>query len=117
MFVIRIKDLQVETILGVYDWEKKSKRPVIMNIEMHVTEGKAGKSDAIVDAVDYDKIEQSIMGLLDKASYNLIEKLVTDIGTLILSLDSRIAKVSVEADKPGALKKSRSVSIRAEFNR
>jgi len=115
MFIIRIKDLQAQTILGIYDWEKKAKRPVVLNIEMHIVDGKAGDSDAIEDAVDYAMIEQRIIERVEAASYNLIEKLVADIGAFILSLDKRIAKVAVEADKPGALAHARSVSVSAEF--
>ena len=34
-----------------------------------------------------------------------------DVANLVLSLDSRIEKVTVEADKPGALAHAKSVSV------
>jgi len=98
-------------MLGVYDWEKKAKRPVILNIELHIAEGKAGDSDDINDAVDYAMLEQHVIERLEASSYNLIEKLAADIGRFILSLDKRITKVVIEADKPGALKQADSVSV------
>ena len=104
-------------MLGVYEWEKAAKRPVLLTIEMHIIDDKAAASDDMKDAVDYDIISQRVADRLMASSYNLIERLVADIGTFILSLDARIAKVSVEADKPGAIKNAESVSVRAEFAR
>ena len=117
MLIIRIKDLQAQTILGVYDWEKTAQRPVVLNIEMQVVDDGAAASDNIEDAADYDKVSQRIIERLQSSSYNLIERLVADVGALILSLDQRIAKVTVEADKPGAIQSARSVSVRQEFSR
>jgi len=115
-FIMNIKDLKAETILGIFDWEKKAKRPVILTIELHLEKSKAGDSDDMSDAVDYAMLEENIIKRLEASNYNLIERLVTDIGQLILSLDKRILKVTVEADKPGALKQARSISISATFN-
>ena len=117
MFIIKIKDLQGLTTLGVYEWEKQAKRLVVLNLEMHLSDHKAGDSDNMEDAVDYAMLEERIVQRLENSSYNLIEKLVTDIGTYILSLDKRIDSVSIEADKPGALRQARSVSVSMVFNR
>lgn len=117
MFIMKIKDLQAATTLGVFDWEKQAKRLVVLNIELHIDEDRAGASDAMKDAVDYAMLEERLLARLEASSFNLIERLVTDTGKFILSLDKRIARAVVEADKPGALRMARSVSISAVFNR
>ena len=115
MMIMRIKDLQAITTLGVYEWEREAKRLITLNIELHISCNKAGKTDDINDAVDYAILEQKILSHLSTSSYNLLEKLVCDIGNLLFSMDSRIIKVSVEVDKAGALRQARSVSVFAEF--
>ena len=117
MMTMRIKDLQATTLLGVYDWEKEARRQVILNLDIEVDADKASVSDDMKDAVDYAMIEQKIIVHLASASYDLIEKLVADIGQLVLASDKRIASVRVEADKPGALRQARSVSISGFFKR
>ncbi|MBY0406367.1 MAG: dihydroneopterin aldolase [Rickettsiales bacterium] len=117
MFTLRIKDLHAATILGVYDWEKQAPRKVILNIEMDVAATDAAQTDDLKDAVDYAVVETRVLQLLDKNSWQLLEKLVVEVGNLILSLDSRITRVYVEVDKPGALRESRSVSVSAELCR
>ncbi len=115
MFTIRIKEMKAEVELGVYDWEKGVKRPVVLNIEMDVNSAAAGASDVLDDAVDYAVIEQRILETLSKNVYQLIEKLVTDVARLVLSLDTRIARVWVEAEKPGALASARCVAVAVEL--
>jgi FolB domain-containing protein len=117
MFIIRIKDLPTRTILGVYDREKMAKRRVVLNIELQIEGCRGGSSDAINDAVDYDIIEERVMQRMENASYNLIERLVTDIAEFIFTLDTRIARISIEADKPGALRQAESVSVSLTLDR
>jgi dihydroneopterin aldolase len=116
MFLLKIKDLQATTTLGVYDWEKQAPRQVILNIDLSVAAGMAGTSDDLKDAVDYATLETSVLAHLDRASYQLLETLVTDVAKLLLSLDARIRHVRVEADKPGALRMARSVSVTTELS-
>ena len=115
MIIMRIKELQALTTLGVYEWEREAKRLITLNIELHVSCDEAGKSDNINDAVDYAVLEQKILSHLSNSTYNLLEKLVAEVGNLLLATDTRISKVIVEADKTGALKQAKSVSISAEF--
>jgi len=117
MHIIKIKNLQAFTTLGVFDWEKEAKRRVVLNITLHIADDRAGGSDDLKDAVDYNLIEQRVTKRLDAASYNLIERLVVDMAGFILSLDSRIAKIFIEADKPGALRQSDSVSVSFTLDR
>ena len=116
MFTLKIKDLQAHTTLGIYDWEKQAPRLVILNIELQVNTPTAAHTDNIADAVDYATLESVIITHLENNRYELIERLVADVASLILSQDPRITKVILEADKPGALNHSRSVSISATFS-
>lgn len=117
MYVMTIKNLKAMTILGVYEWEKRQKREVILNISAHLDDTGAGDSDDMADSVDYAMVEEQVVRRLESGSYNLIEKLVKDVGALILSLDKRISSVKIEADKPGALKQADSVSVSVTLNR
>lgn len=112
--MLRIKKLRASTILGVHEWERKAPRPVLLDIVIETTDNKAGDSDDLKDAVDYALIEQRVLEHLAGASYYLLEKLAAEVAKLVLALDTRIAKVTVEADKPGALAQAESVSVRYE---
>ena len=34
MDIVFIEDLRIETVIGIYDWERKIKQPVVLDIEM-----------------------------------------------------------------------------------
>jgi len=115
--ILKIKNLRLLTTLGDYAWEKEAKRIVVLNIELHIDDEKAAQTDQLSDAVDYVVIEACLSAHLDGAEYNLLEKLAADCAQLVLSLDHRIKKVILEADKEGALKQADSVSITVEVTR
>ncbi|NCY25815.1 MAG: dihydroneopterin aldolase [Alphaproteobacteria bacterium] len=116
-YTIRIKDLQVQTLIGVYEWERTALRPLLLQVELQVATPNAAATEAMQDAVDYAQIESCIVEHAAGGTYQLLESFVTNLCQLVLALDSRILHVKVEADKPGALQHARSVSVAAEARR
>lgn len=116
-YTITIKDLQAHTTLGIYDWEKEAPRLVVLNVSLEVAAPQAATTDDMQHSVDYATIESAIVSHLKGASFQLLERLVTEVGQLVLALDERIRTVTVEADKPGALRQARSVSVSATCRR
>lgn len=112
-YTVTIKDLQAQATLGVFDWEKTAPRQIIYNVTLEVEAPKAAKSDQIEDTVDYAAIEAALLTHATSQPFQLIEKLATESCDLLLRLDPRIKQVTVEIDKPGALRCAQSVSVRA----
>ena len=54
--IIYIKDLRVKTIIGIFDWERKVKQEVSIDLEFPFDCKKAAASDSIEDTVDYKSI-------------------------------------------------------------
>lgn len=108
--IIKIENLKLRTIIGVFDWEKRTKQDVTINIEIEFDGEKAGKSDDIKDTVDYKSLNKKIVSYVEKNNFNLLEKMVVCIGSLIIE-DTKIKKATVKVDKPGALRFAESVSI------
>ncbi len=96
--IIKIKNLRLDTSLGVYDWEKDHKRTLIFNAEIEVADESSMKSDDVKDTVDYDKITNQIKNYVDNNYCHLIEKMVGDILDLIMQ-DPKIKKCTLEVDK------------------
>jgi dihydroneopterin aldolase len=51
--IIYIKDLRVKTIIGIFDWERKVKQEVSIDLEFPFDCKKAAATDSIEDTVDY----------------------------------------------------------------
>ena len=106
-----IEDLEVETIIGIFGWEREVKQIVKINVEMDFDNKSAGRSDNINDALNYKSIGKSIINMVENSSFYLVEKMAEEIAKLILKNKS-ISKVFVSFSKPGALRVSKNVGVK-----
>ena len=81
---VLINNLQVETIIGIFDWEREVKQVVSIDLEMEFDNKKAAKSDDIKDALDYKKVGKRITAFVKKSKYKLVERLAEQIAKLVL---------------------------------
>ena len=98
MAKICINDLEVAYRVGVPDEERAKPQRLLLTIEMEAPFGKAAKSDAIADTIDYFAVTQRLLKFGDGKSWRLIEKLASDIAEMVLS-EFQPKKVSVEVKK------------------
>ena len=107
---IFIKDLEIETVIGIYEWEREVRQLISINIEMTVDTKKAARSDKVEDSLDYKKVCKRIISLTKHSKSKLIENLAHKIAETILS-EFSASNVIVTVEKPGALRGSKSVGI------
>ena len=105
-----INNLQVETIIGIFDWEREVRQVVSIDLEMEFDNKKAAKSDDIKDALDYKKIGKRISHYVKKSKFKLVERLAEQIAKLVLK-EFPVSNLIVSVTKPGALRGSKSVGI------
>ena len=105
-----IENLEIETIIGIFGWEREVKQIVRISLEMSFDISKAGKSDNIDDALDYKKIGKSIVNLVENSSFFLVEKMAEEIASLVLT-NEQIEEIKLRVEKPGALRGSKSVGV------
>ena len=116
MAIIRITDLTLRTIIGIFDWERTRKQKVVINVEITFNAAKAAKSDKVKDTVDYKKITKAIIKHVEASKYFLIEKMADQVLEIVME-DKKIKSAIVRIDKPGALRFARSVSVELEAKR
>ena len=56
MDIVYIRELEVKTIIGIYDWEREQKQVISINLEMGADIRAAAKTDSIENALDYKAI-------------------------------------------------------------
>jgi dihydroneopterin aldolase len=105
-----IKGLEVEGIIGIYQWESEVKQLISMDIEMDFDNKRAAKSDKIDDALNYKLVGKRITAFVENSKYKLVESLAEKISKIIPK-EFPVSKVKVSLSKPGALRGSQSVGI------
>jgi len=110
---IFIKNLEVETIIGFFDWEREVKQLVSISLEMKVDTKRAGVTNKLQDTLNYKKVSKKVISLTQKSKSRLIENLAHKIAKIILS-EFAVLSVTVEIQKPGALRGAKSVGVLIE---
>ena len=111
--IIKIKNLRLRTIIGIFDWEKEIKQDVLINAEIEIKNESSTQTDKIEETLDYKKLKKDIILEVESREFNLIEKLADVVLSRILD-DARVSYAKVEVDKPGALRHADSVSVTLE---
>jgi len=113
MDIVFIRDLEVKTVIGVFDWERKIRQRLIFNIELGTDIGSAAKSDELGDTLDYKAISHAIEDMAEASSYQLVEALVEAVAQMVIK-DFGVKWLSITLDKPGAVSCARSVGVKVE---
>ncbi len=98
MDTISIRDLRVETHVGVTKAERARTQTIVISVEIEANLSEAGKSDNIADTVDYDTVATSVADLIRSSETSLLEHLAHKVGELVLTYD-RVEGVTVEISK------------------
>ncbi len=107
---IFISDLRVDTVIGIYDWERKIRQPVSIDLEMGASISKAAATDAIEDTLDYKAVAKRLIGFIGESEFQLVETLAERVAEIVLS-EFAVPWVRVRLSKPGALRGSRDVGV------
>ncbi|MEI6516095.1 MAG: dihydroneopterin aldolase [bacterium] len=107
---LRIRELRVRGRVGVTAGERRLPQEVVMTVTMHADLARSCRSDALRDTVDYKAVKKAILAGCEAKSFKLIERMAQYVAELALS-DSRVQRVDVKIEKPGALRFARSSEV------
>ncbi len=108
--IVYLRDLRVETIIGIFDWERTTRQVVGIDLEMAADVARAAASDSIEDALDYKAISKRLIDYVGASSFRLIETLAEEIGRIVRE-EFGVAWVRVTVSKPGAIRGARDVGV------
>ena len=111
--VIFIKGLKCETTLGVYEWERVSLRPVLLDLEIAAASHEAFAHDSIKGLMNYDSISKHLTEVLKSLHYRTVERLAEHIAQTVQS-EFHAPWVRVTVGKPAAVKNAAMVGVMIE---
>ena len=116
---IQIRDLAVESIVGVLPHERTHEQPLVVDLDLHLDTRHAGRSGKIAETCDYDRVAVAVRALLHFRRYRLIEAAAEEVAAMVLALGDVLERVTVEIRKPRALARfgSAGVAVRIERGR
>ena len=110
MDIIFLRNLKIDTVIGIYDWERRIKQTVILDLEMATDIKKAAKSDDIADTLDYKAIAKRVISFVEVSEYILVETLAERLAEIIVN-EFKVPWVKLSLNKIGAIRGARDVGV------
>lgn len=110
MDIIFVRELEIETVIGIYDWERKIKQTIVLDLEMATDIRKAAATDNIDDTLDYKAVSKRLISFVSESEFLLVETLAERIAEIVLN-EFSVPWVRLVLNKRGALSASRDVGI------
>jgi dihydroneopterin aldolase len=113
---IFLHDMRVDTVVGIWDWERKIRQTVSIDLEMGTDISRAAATDSIEDTLNYKSVAKRIQQFVGDSEYQLVETLAEKIAETVLT-EFDIPWIEVRVNKPGAIRGARDVGVKIRRTR
>jgi dihydroneopterin aldolase len=113
MDIVFIEDLRIETVIGIYDWERKIKQVVALDLEMSFDNRRPAASDRIEDTLDYKAVSKRLIAFVESSHFELVETLAERCAEIVQH-EFGVVWLRLKLSKPGAVTGSKAVGVTIE---
>lgn len=110
MDIIFLRGLKIETVIGVFDWERSIRQTVILDLEMATNIPGAAASDRIEDALNYKSVAKRLIEFVENSEFHLVETLAEQVASLVLK-EFKVPWLRLTVNKMGAVRGANDVGI------
>ena len=110
MDIVYIRDLRIDTVIGVYDWERNIKQRLSFDIEMATDIRQAAATDDLQYAINYKAVSDRVIEFVEGFHPLLIETLAEEIAHLIIN-EFQVPWLRLQVSKAGAVRAARDVGL------
>lgn len=97
-------------MIGVYDWERKIRQDIVLDLEMSADIKAASETDKIEQTLDYKAVSKRLIDFVQGSEFQLVETLAEKICGIILS-EFKVKKVKLKLDKGEAVTGAKGVGV------
>nr|WP_217485861.1 MULTISPECIES: dihydroneopterin aldolase [Cobetia] len=108
---VLIEALVVETVIGVYDWERTIRQRLVMDLEMATDIRAAAADDDLTHTLDYAAISARIQTFAEDSRFELVETFAERLAALLRE-EFGIPWLTMTVRKPGAVPEAAAVGVR-----
>lgn len=110
MDIVYIRDLRIDTIIGIYDWEREVRQTISIDLEMADDIRKAAATDDIQYALNYKAVAKRLIAFVEASKPLLVERLAEEIAAIVIN-EFKVPWLRLRLSKPGALRGAQDVGI------
>ena len=113
MDIVYLHDLKVDCVIGIFEWERRIKQTIHIDLDMAADIRRAAASDAIADTLDYKAVAKRLVDFAGDSQFQLVETLAEKIAGIVLS-EFKVPWVRVRINKKGAVRNADAVGVMIE---
>ena len=110
MDIIFLHDIKVDAVIGIWDWERRIRQTVVIDLDMAADIRKAAASDQVDDTLNYKLVAKRVQQYTAESEFQLVETLAERIAEIVLH-EFAVPWVRVRVNKPGAIRGARDVGV------
>lgn len=113
MDIVYLRELRIDTVIGIFDWERRTTQTIILDLEMSADIARAAASDDIKDTLNYKAVAKRLIQFVSDSDFQLVETLAERCAQLIRDeFDVRWVKLTL--NKKGAVRGADDVGVMIE---
>jgi len=116
MDIVYLRDLEIECVIGIFEWERRIKQTVVLDLDMAADVKRAAASDRIEDTLDYKAVSKRVIEFVGASEFQLVETLAEKVAAIILG-EFNVPWVRVRINKRGAIRNAADVGVVIERSR
>ena len=105
-----IENLTIETVIGIFDWERDIRQAVSLDLQMDYDIRKAAETDSIDDTLDYKAVAKRLIRFVEQSEFQLVETLAEKCAAIVLD-EFPVERLKLKLSKPGAVRGSSAVGV------
>jgi dihydroneopterin aldolase len=113
MDIVYINDLRIDTVIGIYDWEREIRQTVSLDLEMGTDIRQAAATDDIQYTLNYKAVSKRLIEFIGSSEFLLIETMAEQVAKIVRE-EFQVPWLRLRIGKPGAIRGSRDVGVLIE---
>lgn len=110
MDIIYLRDLRIDTVIGVYEWERRIRQTLSLDLEMGADIRRAAASDDIDHTLNYKAVAKRLIALVSESRFELVEKLAEEAARVVVT-EFDVPWLRLSVNKPGAVRGAQGVGV------
>ncbi|MGB5648931.1 MAG: dihydroneopterin aldolase [Sedimenticolaceae bacterium] len=110
MDIVYLRDLRIDTVIGIYGWERRTRQTIIFDLEMSADVARAAASDDIAETLNYKSVAKRLTQFVGESDFQLVETLAEHCARIIRE-EYGVRWVRLTLNKKGAVRGATDVGV------
>ncbi len=110
MDIIYLNELKIDTVIGIYSWERQARQTVVFDLQMAADIRKAAATDSIEDTLNYKAVAKRLIDFVGNSEFQLVETLAERAAEVVLN-EFPVPWLRLQLNKRGAVRGARDVGV------